>query len=64
MTGWGLTTVTRTRAEFQVVPGTMWSSDQIHWDPVDPIRWKAKFWGDPVLATENATWSQIKGMYR
>ena len=43
---------------------TMWSSDQIHWDPVDPIRWKAKFWGDPVVATENATWSQIKGMYR
>jgi hypothetical protein len=43
---------------------SMWSGDQIHWDPVDPIAWKVKFWGELIVATDSATWSDVKSMYR
>ena len=43
---------------------TMWSGDQVHWDPVNPIAWKVKFWGELIVATDNATWSGVKSLYR
>ncbi len=42
---------------------TMSSGDAIHWNPTTPKRWMAKFWGDPVVAAESATWSHIKTLF-
>jgi hypothetical protein len=43
---------------------SMFSADQIHWDPIDPIAWKVKFWGELIVANEGATWSDVKSLYR
>jgi hypothetical protein len=42
---------------------TMGSGDGIHWNAAPSRRWMAKLWGDPIVATETATWSTIKSLF-
>jgi hypothetical protein len=42
---------------------TMFSGDALHWNPANPQRWKARFWGDPIVATDAATWSAVKALF-
>ena len=44
---------------------TMFSGDQIHWDPANPVRWMAKFWGEPVgVAVESTTLTGVKSLFQ
>jgi hypothetical protein len=42
---------------------TMSSGDAVHWNASMAHKWMAKFWGDPVVAAETATWSQVKSLF-
>ena len=42
---------------------TMSSGDAVHWNPTTAHKWMARFWGDPIVAAEAATWSEIKTLF-
>lgn len=42
---------------------TMSSSDGVHWNPSTARLWMARLWGDPIVATETATWSGVKALF-
>jgi hypothetical protein len=44
---------------------TLFSGDQIHWDPTNDEQWMARFWGTPSgVAVEPMTFSEVKSLFR